>query len=676
MDDSRDIELVSKAQTGDHAAYGQLVDLYGGAVLAMAYSRTGNYTVAQDIAQDAFLLGFENIGKLRQPNRFGLWLRTITKNLCKDWQRSEIYCRRLGEDSAELRGFFGSLRAARADEEAERNETLGLVDEALHHLPVHDREVLLLYYFEGKSVAEAAEALDISAAAMKKRLERARKRLRDRLTARVETGLQEAAKGRKMSDRILAAIPLGASYAKVAPVTAVLPGAPALTIAGILVKAGPTAIAYGKVAAIVIAICIAGGFYMTRENLPSPPPAPAPLESQQSVPVEEESAEPAEPTEPPEESAATEESESVMVADLVAGMLEEPETPSISGTVSDSARTPLNGARVVVAENDMSILTDEQGRYAIGNLETGSYTLVALDSGNMRYGTGHVDIIDGEKYTLDITVVDGAARIRGAVVDTDGQPVPDRTWIEVSCEGLLRLEPELEVTGSYDSGAVLPGACTILARPPRGYRIEPAEGYEVQLSEGEEFADADFILRRMTNVVEGQIVYEDGRPVSDKTVKVGAYDTVPLSAKTDENGRFRIEEIEGDDLYIEVGQPGRNLRSEGDTEWVYVEGVSATGDELRLVLRPVGFLSGAIVVAEGDTDVVRITIEGELGFLFDDHMRPADGSFDVALQPDAYKVSVSSARGGRTFERIVIESDMVTDLGEIELIPEEWEPAD
>ena len=671
MDDSREIELVRKAQKGDHAAYGQLVDLYGGAVLAVAYSRTGNYTVAQDIAQDAFLLGFENIGKLRQPNRFGLWLRTITKNLCKDWQRSEIYRRQLNEDSAELRGFFGSLHAPQPAKEAERNEMLGLLDEALHHLPVHDREILLLYYFEGKSVAEAAEALDISAGAMKKRLERARKRLRDPVTARVETGLQEAAKGRKMSDRILAAVPLGASYAKVAPVTAVLPGAPALTIAGILVKAGPTALAYGKVAAIVIGICIGGAVYMTRENLSSRPLEPAPVERQPSVLVEQE---PAGPTRAAEEPAATEEQEPITVTGFAADMAEEPDTRSISGTVLDSAGTLLSGARVVVIESEVHALTDEQGKYAIGDLEPGSYTLVALDSANMRYGTGDLELTGKEKCVLDITVRERAARVRGTVLDIDGKPARDKTTIHVSCQGQLKFEPEVDGNGSYDSGAVPPGQCTILARPPRGYRMEPEEGYEVQLSEGEEFADAHFILSRMTNVVQGTIIYPNGGPVPDKTVRVGAHDTVPLSAKTDEGGRFRIEDIEGEDLYIEVGQPGRSFSSEGDQEWLYIGGVSAGSEELTLVLRPVGFLSGVVILAEGDTEPVKITIEGELGLLFDDHIPHADGSFEVELQPDVYKVSISSEDGRRTFESIAVESDMVTDLGEIELVPEMAKP--
>ena len=98
-----ELELVRRAQSGDRDSYGRLVDLYGGAVLAIAYSRVGNYAVSQDIAQDAFLLGLENLPKLRQPHKFGAWLRGITTNLCNNWQRSEAYRKRLREDSTTVR---------------------------------------------------------------------------------------------------------------------------------------------------------------------------------------------------------------------------------------------------------------------------------------------------------------------------------------------------------------------------------------------------------------------------------------------------------------------------------------------------------------------------------------------------------------------------------------------
>jgi len=107
MDKTRTLELVEKAQAGDRDSYGQLVDRYGAVVLAIAYGRTGNGAIAQDIAQDAFLIGFENISSLRQPGRFGAWLRGITTNLCKKWYQSQTYRRRLEEDSDALRERLG-----------------------------------------------------------------------------------------------------------------------------------------------------------------------------------------------------------------------------------------------------------------------------------------------------------------------------------------------------------------------------------------------------------------------------------------------------------------------------------------------------------------------------------------------------------------------------------------
>jgi RNA polymerase sigma-70 factor (ECF subfamily) len=79
---SEELELVKLAKDGDSHSYGRLVDLYGGTVLAIAYSRVGNITVSQDIAQDTFLLGFENIEKLRSPNILVIIRPALSIQMC------------------------------------------------------------------------------------------------------------------------------------------------------------------------------------------------------------------------------------------------------------------------------------------------------------------------------------------------------------------------------------------------------------------------------------------------------------------------------------------------------------------------------------------------------------------------------------------------------------------
>ena len=145
MDKHDELELVKRAQAGDAESYGRLADRYAGALTAIAYSRVGNLTVSEDITQDAFLLGYEKLQALRQPARFGAWLRTIARNLCKRWHRNASYRDRLNADADALSRRLGYDRRENASDAAERAEVHGLLHAAIDRLPVKEREALLLY---------------------------------------------------------------------------------------------------------------------------------------------------------------------------------------------------------------------------------------------------------------------------------------------------------------------------------------------------------------------------------------------------------------------------------------------------------------------------------------------------------------------------------------------------
>jgi hypothetical protein len=88
------------------------------------------------------------------------------------------------------------------------------VGEAIERLPVELRETLILYYFEGRSAAEVGDALGISQQATWKRLERARRRIRDYITAEIEERLEKARPDERFAERALAAVPAGSICGK------------------------------------------------------------------------------------------------------------------------------------------------------------------------------------------------------------------------------------------------------------------------------------------------------------------------------------------------------------------------------------------------------------------------------------------------------------------------------
>ncbi|MHC4499880.1 MAG: RNA polymerase sigma factor [Planctomycetota bacterium] len=164
MDSALERKLVLSCRTGDRSAYTDLVKAYSNRVFAICVGMLGNRHDAEDIAQQVFLNGFKDINQLLDGERFGAWIGRITKNLCIDFIRRQRYKRnnRPGQYSAIETG-----RAAYPELEG-----------ALARLVEEYRLVLMLYYFDGHSAKNIAEALDITEAAVHTRMSRARKELR------------------------------------------------------------------------------------------------------------------------------------------------------------------------------------------------------------------------------------------------------------------------------------------------------------------------------------------------------------------------------------------------------------------------------------------------------------------------------------------------------------------
>jgi RNA polymerase sigma-70 factor (ECF subfamily) len=73
--------LVRRAQTGDRAAFGALVERFSGAVYAAALTRMRNAHMAQELTQEVFVHAWRKIGQLRDPRCFAGWLRRITARM-------------------------------------------------------------------------------------------------------------------------------------------------------------------------------------------------------------------------------------------------------------------------------------------------------------------------------------------------------------------------------------------------------------------------------------------------------------------------------------------------------------------------------------------------------------------------------------------------------------------
>ncbi len=206
-----DSALLALARNGDRAAFGQLVSRYKDLVCAVAYSRLGDVEGALDVAQETFLVTLEKLPFLSPGSKLAWWLRKVTRRLCSQWRRSQVYRRRLQE---QLRWQGQTKQAETPEAILQSRENGAILRQAVEGLPPALREALVLHYFRGQSLAETASQLGISQAAAHKRLARARRGVREYLTSEIETKLRKARPGPDFEKRMLAAIPVGSVCGK------------------------------------------------------------------------------------------------------------------------------------------------------------------------------------------------------------------------------------------------------------------------------------------------------------------------------------------------------------------------------------------------------------------------------------------------------------------------------
>lgn len=160
---------------GDPAALGGLYEMYGERIFRYAYRMLGNRTDAEDATAETFLRVLRRSAELRADGAFRTWLFRIARNLCIDRLRQQKLLE-LPPDAQ----YNGS---------EEHSALRVTVHQALMDLPAEYREPLVLCDLEDMAARDAAEILRISLPALKSRLYRGRRALRDKLGTAIERTL-------------------------------------------------------------------------------------------------------------------------------------------------------------------------------------------------------------------------------------------------------------------------------------------------------------------------------------------------------------------------------------------------------------------------------------------------------------------------------------------------------
>ncbi len=176
---------VAQAASGDLGAFECLVLRFQDMAVGYAFSVLGDFHLAQDAAQEAFVQAHRDLETLREPAAFPGGLRRLVFKHCDRITRK----RRLTLVTLDAADREESATGGPADF-AEANETQSVVWAALSELSDSDRQVLSLYYMGEYSQKEIADYLDAPVSTIKQRLFRSRSRLRRGLERNLEASLR------------------------------------------------------------------------------------------------------------------------------------------------------------------------------------------------------------------------------------------------------------------------------------------------------------------------------------------------------------------------------------------------------------------------------------------------------------------------------------------------------
>jgi len=180
-----DILLVKKVLKGEKKAYEVIVKKYMKRAYFIALGFTGNHQDALDLSQEAFIKAYRSLRKFNLSMSFYPWFYTILKNLCLNFikKNKEISTVPLKiEDERELDKSLGPLN------DVQRKQTKKIIWRAISELPVKEREIILLRYFQELSYEEISKLTGCPSGTVMSRLYYAKKKLRDNLKERKADG--------------------------------------------------------------------------------------------------------------------------------------------------------------------------------------------------------------------------------------------------------------------------------------------------------------------------------------------------------------------------------------------------------------------------------------------------------------------------------------------------------
>jgi RNA polymerase sigma-70 factor (ECF subfamily) len=178
--------LVARAQSGEAAAFDELVVKYSPRLYGLIYNMTSNHEDTNDMLQDVFTKAYRAIKGFRGKSSFYTWIHTIAVNMTLNFlkKRGRRYHLSLDDVDASIQNdkeFIEVTSTSSPVREADLTELQRRLNEAMMKLSDEHRAVVTMFHIQGMPHAEISKILGVSEGTVRSRLFYANRQLQNYL---------------------------------------------------------------------------------------------------------------------------------------------------------------------------------------------------------------------------------------------------------------------------------------------------------------------------------------------------------------------------------------------------------------------------------------------------------------------------------------------------------------
>ena len=178
--------LLRRAQRGDPEAFEQLIGPLEQLIWRICWHYTGNREAAEDCGQEAMIRIWRSLDSYRGDCALESWVYRIAANCCMDWLRRKKRDKSESMEPLREQGFDPADPSPGTEEQVVAEDEHRRLREAITQLPEDQREALILTQLQKVPYEQAAVLLNVSEGTVKSRVNRAKARLKEILSAERE----------------------------------------------------------------------------------------------------------------------------------------------------------------------------------------------------------------------------------------------------------------------------------------------------------------------------------------------------------------------------------------------------------------------------------------------------------------------------------------------------------